>query len=99
MRRFPGISEVCLDLLKRMLEFDPSSRCSATEALSHEYFAEISKVNQDIYGEISVAHSKDKEAFKQFEIEIDSLLSQDSETFVANLKKILESEIEVSREE
>jgi mitogen-activated protein kinase 1/3 len=97
MRRFPGLGEVFLDLLKRMLAFDPSSRCSTTEALSHEYFSEITKMNQDIHGEISIAHNKDKETFKQFELEIDSMLSQDSETFVANLKKILEEEIEDHR--
>ena len=94
MRRVPGLSEVCLDLLKRMLEFDPESRCSATEALSHEYFEEMTRNHQDIHGEISVAHSRDKETFKRFEIDLDNLLKERAQQDTAGLKEILEMEIE-----
>ena len=94
MRRFPGLSEVCLDLLRRMLEFDPESRCSASEALSHEYLADIQEMNQDIRGEVSILHSKDKEAFQQFEIDLESLLKDTEDTHALKLKEILEKEFQ-----
>lgn len=37
-RRFAAAGEVAVHLLSRMLEFDPGRRCSAEEALAHEYF-------------------------------------------------------------
>ena len=37
-RRFGNAGEVAVDLLTRLLTFDPSRRCSAREAMSHEYF-------------------------------------------------------------
>lgn len=37
--RFPNISELGLDLLARMLEFDPETRISAEAALAHPYLA------------------------------------------------------------
>ncbi|CAG9462421.1 unnamed protein product [Pedinophyceae sp. YPF-701] len=40
-RRFSHAGEPAVDLLSRMLAFDPSRRCSAEEALRHEYFAPV----------------------------------------------------------
>lgn len=37
--KFPNISDLGLDLLKRMLEFDPEVRITAEEALAHPYLA------------------------------------------------------------
>jgi hypothetical protein len=37
-RRFGAAGEVTVDLLSRLLTFDPARRCGAEEALSHEYF-------------------------------------------------------------
>jgi len=37
-RRFGYAGEVAVDLLTRLLTFDPSRRCSAREAMFHEYF-------------------------------------------------------------
>ena len=36
---FPAASEDCLDLLAGLLRFNPATRLSAKEALSHPYFA------------------------------------------------------------
>ncbi|MEW5311574.1 MAG: hypothetical protein WDW38_003281 [Sanguina aurantia] len=37
-RRFGGAGEPAVDLLSRLLTFDPARRCSIEEALMHEYF-------------------------------------------------------------
>lgn len=38
-RRFGGAGEVAVDLLSRLLQFDPARRASAEESMAHEYFA------------------------------------------------------------
>ncbi|GFR43880.1 hypothetical protein Agub_g5009 [Astrephomene gubernaculifera] len=38
-RRFGQAGEVAVDLLARLLQFDPGRRASAEEAMAHEYFA------------------------------------------------------------
>lgn len=37
---FPNASPEALDLLEKMLKFDPNERLSASEALRHPYFKE-----------------------------------------------------------
>ena len=37
-KRFSTASPAAIDLLSKMLAFDPSKRITAAEALSHEYF-------------------------------------------------------------
>lgn len=46
-RRFGAAGEPAVDLLRRMLEFDPSRRCSCEEALHHEYFGNMIKVEEE----------------------------------------------------
>jgi cyclin-dependent kinase len=41
---FPDLENQGLDLLKRMLAFDPAKRISAKEALSHSYFNKMDKI-------------------------------------------------------
>eukprot|EP00892_Ulva_mutabilis_P011340 jgi/Ulvmu1/8579/UM045_0021.1 len=41
MRRFGVSGEPAVDMLRRLLAFDPKRRCCAEEALSHEYFAGV----------------------------------------------------------
>eukprot|EP00878_Enallax_costatus_P040606 GHUV01046925.1.p1 GENE.GHUV01046925.1~~GHUV01046925.1.p1 ORF type:complete len:169 (+),score=46.53 GHUV01046925.1:68-508(+) len=36
---FPEASADCLDLLRRMMQFDPDKRITAAEALQHPYFS------------------------------------------------------------
>lgn len=40
-RVFPTLEEDGLDLLRRMLQYDPSRRISAKEALRHPYFDDL----------------------------------------------------------
>ena len=42
-RRFHEAGDLAVDLLERMLHFDPKSRPSAEEALSHAYFSDVSQ--------------------------------------------------------
>lgn len=49
-RRFAPAGERAVDLLARLLAFDPDRRCSAEEAMSHEYFAELRALNTQAGG-------------------------------------------------
>ena len=40
-RRLGAAGEAAVHLLSRMLNFEPARRCSAEEALQHEYFADL----------------------------------------------------------
>lgn len=46
-RRFGFSGEVAVDLISRLLTFDPSRRCSAREAMHHEYFREYWNSRRD----------------------------------------------------
>ena len=39
--KFPGASELALDLLRGMLRFDPADRLTAEEALQHGFFESL----------------------------------------------------------
>ena len=44
---FSGASLDAIDLLKKMLTFDPKQRISATEALDHPYLAALSCIDDE----------------------------------------------------
>ncbi|GLI68752.1 hypothetical protein VaNZ11_013244 [Volvox africanus] len=45
--KFPSADPLALDLLSRLLAFDPADRPSAAEALSHQYFSGLPEVRQE----------------------------------------------------
>ena len=53
MRRFGFAGEVALDVLRRLLAFDPRRRCSAEELLHHEYFCGITPLEEADLARIS----------------------------------------------
>ena len=47
---YPAASDDCIDLLKKMLVFNPSTRITINEALEHPYFDEIrEKEYEDVF--------------------------------------------------
>lgn len=46
-KTFPTLGEEGIDLMKRMMEYDPAKRISAKEALNHPYFADLDKATID----------------------------------------------------
>ena len=57
--RFADAGVEAVDLLTRLLAFDPSRRCSAQEALAHEYFARLAQAEPELadaaWGEVARA--------------------------------------------
>uniref|UniRef100_A0A0G4FSQ4 Protein kinase domain-containing protein n=1 Tax=Chromera velia CCMP2878 TaxID=1169474 RepID=A0A0G4FSQ4_9ALVE len=48
--KFPQASDLCLDLLARMLEVDPADRLSASECLNHTWFTAASAAGGTVVG-------------------------------------------------
>jgi len=44
---YPNANPLAIDLLKKMLVFDPKDRCSASQALEHEYLRALHNVNDE----------------------------------------------------
>lgn len=45
--KYPQLDHLSLDLLKKMLRYDPSQRISAKEALNHPFFQEFNNIHQN----------------------------------------------------
>uniref|UniRef100_A0A7R9Z669 Protein kinase domain-containing protein n=1 Tax=Chlamydomonas euryale TaxID=1486919 RepID=A0A7R9Z669_9CHLO len=56
MRRFGASGEVALDLLARLLAFDPGMRACADEAISHEYFSKMGSIELPWFWEEEADH-------------------------------------------
>lgn len=51
---YPGAHPQAIDLLKKMLEFNPKNRCSADEALEHDFLKSVRRKDM----EVSVKHRR-----------------------------------------
>ncbi|KAK3274834.1 hypothetical protein CYMTET_17001, partial [Cymbomonas tetramitiformis] len=58
-RRFHACDEKAVDLLVRMLDIDPSNRCTAEEAMAHSYFANLADYERPPQWESAHQHDKD----------------------------------------
>ncbi|KAA6358532.1 MAG: hypothetical protein EZS28_045941 [Streblomastix strix] len=74
INRPPEIKDDILwDLLSQLLEFDPIKRISAAEALQHQYFtspeayADISKEQQDLASQATVAQLEGDSSITEFD--------------------------------
>ena len=71
-----------------MLEFEPEVRCTASEALSHEYFWNHSaNMGPDNLGKVS--NLKDKVEFEDFEKALEKLLQDPDDCHATRLKGTL----------
>jgi len=58
---YPGCSDEGIDLLKKMLIFNPATRITIDTALDHPYFEEVKDKNQEVDYKSSLKMSFDKE--------------------------------------
>ncbi len=45
---YPGADSEAIDLLKKMLQFNPSKRCTAEEALQHEFLKGVRQIELEV---------------------------------------------------
>lgn len=62
--KYAGASRLALDLLSRMLRFDPSRRITIDEALEHPYLASCRKPEKEVRGKTRKARKKKKKTLK-----------------------------------
>jgi mitogen-activated protein kinase 1/3 len=65
--KFPGSSELALDLLDKMLQFNPKKRITVDEAIEHPFFAEVRDKSKEEEADFNL----------EFEFEKDENLSMD----------------------
>ena len=58
---YPGAGEEAIDLLNRMLVFNPYFRISVDEALNHPFFKKVKKAEKEISSEKTVQIEFEKE--------------------------------------
>lgn len=75
-RRFGHAGEATTHLLTRMLAFDPERRCSAEEALAHQYFAHLERSVTELH-DAHVANA-----------ELDALQMHDGPDFLSTLRSL-----------
>jgi serine/threonine protein kinase len=71
--RFKGIDDTAMDLLKKMLIFDPSERITITEAISHDFFHDLHCEEDEPTTNPVDAYDFD---FEKYELTIDELKNE-----------------------
>ena len=74
---FPKVHPLALDLLDKLLKFDPSQRISADEALRHPYFTTSAAIAQP-YPEAGPAPARDQRAAQEGAYSQDYKMDQSS---------------------
>lgn len=52
--KYPGAGKDAIDLLDKMLQFNPYFRTSIDEALDHPFFAKIRKESKEVESEVKI---------------------------------------------
>jgi mitogen-activated protein kinase 1/3 len=59
--KFPGVGEDCIDLIDKMLVFNPYFRSSVDECLDHPYFKKIRNIEKELIAEKEILLDLEKE--------------------------------------
>lgn len=66
--RFIGSTEASLDLLQRMIEFNPNKRITIMECFDHPFFAKVRKTNMEVTSDYTLNLD-----YENFELTVDEL--------------------------
>jgi mitogen-activated protein kinase 1/3 len=59
--KFPGSNEDALDLLEKMLQFNPMKRATVQQAIEHSFFSDIRDNNKEIEAEFNLEFDFEKD--------------------------------------
>jgi serine/threonine protein kinase len=66
-QKFPGSSDDALDVLDKMLQFNPRKRITVNLALEHPFFAEVRSRSKEVEAEFSLGFEFEKDSFLTIE--------------------------------
>ena len=59
--KFPGSSDDALDLLEKMIKFNPGKRITVDQALNHKFFADVKDVKKEIEADFNLEFEFEKD--------------------------------------
>ena len=59
--KFPGSSDDSLDLLDKMLKFNPNKRITVNQALNHQFFADIKDPKKEVEADFNLEFEFEKD--------------------------------------
>ena len=65
--RFPGSSDDALDLLNKMLKFNPKHRITVEESLQHPFFEEVRSRSKEVHAEFNLEFEFEKDPYLSIE--------------------------------
>lgn len=54
-KKYPGASPEAVDLLNRMLQFNPYFRITIEEALAHPFFTKVKKPHKEVLSDVKIS--------------------------------------------